>query len=802
MEPKKVLLLSVALLTIISSKAVDITFQVNMSYQIELGNFNPDNDYVDVAGSFNGWGATSDVLTETVDDSLWTVTLTDLTAGSTIEFKFRINGSWDGTEEFPNGGPNRSYQVPSTAETVTYWYNDENPPTGPAIAGIRASSDFTYADGEIVFEEDASGLVEVYEWTFEGGNPASSNDSKVNVRYAEPGVYDVTLKVSNSFSEDVMVLEDFITVEERSTDDLDWWNETVFYEIFVRSFYDSDGDGIGDFQGIIEKLDYLNDGDPNTNSDLGITGIWLMPINNSPSYHGYDVTNYRAINPDYGTMADFEEFLEEAHKRGIKVIMDLVLNHTSTEHDWFKDSRSSKTSDKRNWYRWSDTNPGYSGPWGQGVWHSASTGYYYGIFWGGMPDLNYEEEAVRQEVFDITEYWLETVGVDGFRLDAVKYLYEDGSDLEDLPETHQFWREWVGVTKASNPDALSVGEAWTSTDKVVPYVVNEGLDFCFDFDLASAILNSVNSRNSSDISYQVNKSINAYPYYQFGTFTTNHDMNRLMDVLSSDAGKVKLASTIYLTLPGIPFIYYGEEVGMSGSKPDEDIRKPMSWSAGTNAGFSTSNPWHGLASNYQSYNVNDQINSSGSLLRHYRSLVQLRSKSKALGIGGFEEIQPTNTQVFAFKRQHEDEVVFTLVNLGSSSQTVTLDLSGLSFDFEEPVLGNVLGSEWFDVNNQSEITIELAPKTSMVLVPQELSNILSAKGQEFVKVYPNPATDYLQIYTIKPSHFELINLNGSVIKQGEIFGQTSIKVGDYNPGLYMLRIREGEQLIIKRVVLK
>ncbi|HLF74078.1 MAG TPA: alpha-amylase family glycosyl hydrolase, partial [Anaerolineales bacterium] len=181
-----------------------------------------------------------------------------------------------------------------------------------------------------------------------------------------------------------------------------WWNNSVFYEIFVRSFYDSNGDGVGDFNGITEKLDYLNDGDPDTTSDLGITGIWLMPIFPSPSYHGYDVTDYYAVNPEYGTMEDFRRLLTEADRRGIRIIIDLVLNHTSDQHPWFRSAVSDRNSPYRDWYLWSDTQPGYGGPWGQTVWHSSPTGYYYGLFVDFMPDLNYDNPAVTDEAGKIT----------------------------------------------------------------------------------------------------------------------------------------------------------------------------------------------------------------------------------------------------------------------------------------------------------------------------------------------------------------------------------------------------------------
>ncbi len=791
-----ILTLTLCVLSLSTFAQLSITFEVNLSHQIKEGNFDRNTETVDVAGTFNGWGSTLNQLQDPDADSIYTATISGFTAGSSIEFKFRFNAAWDGREEFPGGGSNRSHTVGASNETISFWYNDEEPPTGPAIAGISASSTFTFVGGNILFSEDVDGLVENYEWTFEGGTPSTSTSSSVSVSYDTPGTYDVTLRVSNSFSEDEMVLTDFIEVGEKSTSDLEWWNEATFYEIFVRSFYDSDGDGIGDFQGIVEKLDYLNDGDPNTTSDLGITGIWLMPIHNSPSYHGYDVTDYRSINPDYGTMEDFKFFVEEAHKRGIKVIIDLVLNHSSTQIDWFQDAVSSTSSDKRNWYRWTTSQPNYSGPWGQTVWHGSNNGYYYGLFWGGMPDLNYEEPEVVEEMNDITRFWLEDVGIDGYRLDAVKYIKEDGSDLEDLASTHAFWRDWVAVTKESNPDALSVGEAWTSTEKIVPYVVNEGLDFCFDFDLGSAIINGVKSQSATGMALQISKVINSYPYYQFGTFTTNHDMNRLMDELSNDQDRVKLAAAIYLTLPGVPFVYYGEEIGMTGRKPDENIRRPMAWNDEENAGFSSQNPWNQPSSNYETNNVASEQEDGSSLFQWYRKLIQLRSKTEALQTGDYELIS-SSSSVLAFKRATDENQLYTLVNLSGSSQELVLDISDLIKVGAEPALVNVMGTERIDVLNKDEVTVSIPAETAMVLTMGNLTLGSTEKVEHLV--YPNPFADEIRIQSIDKANYRIIDLKGKLIQEGAVLSADSINTQTLKKGVYFLEIQIAKRRIVKKI---
>jgi glycosidase len=258
-----------------------------------------------------------------------------------------------------------------------------------------------------------------------------------------------------------------------------WWNQSVFYELFVRSFYDSNGNGIGDFNGVTAKLDYLNDGDSTTNTDLGIKGIWLMPINASPSNHGYDVTNYKAVNPAYGTTGEFKNMVSEAHKRGIKVIIDFVINHTSSQHPWFVKS-AANDSFYRDFYRWSSTKPTYKGPWGQDVWYSKNSSNYYALFWSEMPDLNYNYQPVKDSIFDAAKYWIDSMKIDGFRLDAAMYLYENGSNLMNQPATYQFWNDFNAYCKSLNPNFMTVGEVWTNTGKVKSY--NNTLENCFEFD--------------------------------------------------------------------------------------------------------------------------------------------------------------------------------------------------------------------------------------------------------------------------------------------------------------------------------
>ncbi|MHB8932546.1 MAG: alpha-amylase family glycosyl hydrolase [Bellilinea sp.] len=448
--------------------------------------------------------------------------------------------------------------------------------------------------------------------------------------------------------------------ESQNPEDVPWWKEAVFYEIFVRSFYDSDGDGIGDFNGITLKLDYLNDGDPATRTDLGITAIWLMPIHPSPSYHGYDVINYYGINHDYGTMDEFKNFLSEAHKRGIRVIIDLVLNHTSTQHPFFVDALRGATSDFHDWYIWSPTSQGAG-------WHSATGGdgelYYYGYFCGCMPDLNYENPDVTDQMEKVAEYWLETVGVDGFRVDAAKHLIEEEKAALNSPATHEWFNDFYLFYKNVNPAAYSVGEVAGSDARTISTYTGDQFDQIFNFEMASGVVNSVKGEATSSIKSAVTFTQNDMPDWNFGTFLTNHDQDRVMSVLGGKVEKAKIAAFILLTSPGTPYIYYGEEIGMQGRKPDELIRRPMQWTAGQFGGFSTSSPWQELDPAYVEVNVQNQFGAADSLLSTYQKLIAIRTSQPALSTGEYLTVDSANTGVYAFIRQKGSTNLLIVVNL-------------------------------------------------------------------------------------------------------------------------------------------
>lgn len=459
-----------------------------------------------------------------------------------------------------------------------------------------------------------------------------------------------------------------------------WWRDRVFYEVFVRSFADSDGDGIGDLRGLTDRLDYLNDGDPATSDDLGVTALWLMPVAESPSYHGYDVTDYKAIEADYGTADDFRALMTAAHERGIDVVVDLVLNHTSSQHPWFQGARTPGSA-QDDWYVWSDTDPGIAGPGGREVWHPDGDRWYYGYFWEGMPDLDVANPDVAAALDDVAAFWLNDLGVDGFRLDASKHLIEDGATLENTPATKTWLQGFRDRVQAVDPDALLVGEVWDATSVSSAYVRDGALDMTFGFDLAAATLSAIRLGDADSLAQVQADASDAYPTDGLATFLTNHDQDRVMDVLGRDVDAAALAGTLLLTGAGVPFIYYGEELGMRGRKPDEDIRTPLAWdTTEPGHGFTTGEPWEPFAPGVESANVAGQTGDPASLLSHYRSLIALRAAHPALRSGSVTQMTEVTRGIHAYLRTDGDEIIAVIANVSDEpidGASLTLDAGPL-----------------------------------------------------------------------------------------------------------------------------
>ncbi|HEX6899282.1 MAG TPA: alpha-amylase family glycosyl hydrolase [Thermoanaerobaculia bacterium] len=452
--------------------------------------------------------------------------------------------------------------------------------------------------------------------------------------------------------------------------DHDWARGAVFYEVFVRSFADSNGDGVGDFRGLTGKLDYLNDGNPATDTDLGVDALWLMPVFESPSYHGYDVVDYEKIDSEYGTAEDFQRFLDEARRRGLRVIVDYVINHSGAGHPWFVEAAASPSSPRRSWYVWRADDPGWRQPWGSGpTWHRNDKDgtYYYGIFWGGMPDLNWGTPAVREEMERVGASWLAR-GLDGFRLDATRYLVANGpgEGQSDQPETHAFLKAFAERMRREKPQAILVAENWTDTEKIAPYF--NDLPMNFNFPLAEEILRAVRDDEAAGIAGKLEEMADLYPPGAIDApFLTNHDQQRLATQLGNDPAALRSAAAILLTLPGAPFLYYGEEVGLQNGNGsgDELKRTPMPWDATPGGGFTTGRPWFRFAPGQETANVAAQTGDAGSLLSHYRRLIRARKSSPALLKGDLKLLSPGNrsTPVLAFLRETAGERVLVVHNV-------------------------------------------------------------------------------------------------------------------------------------------
>ena len=467
-----------------------------------------------------------------------------------------------------------------------------------------------------------------------------------------------------------------------------WPNAGVTYEIFVQSFNDSNGDGIGDFNGVTEKLDYIK--------ELGANAIWFMPIMPSPTYHKYDVTDYKAVHPDYGSMEDFKRLLEEAHKRDIKIVIDMIINHTSTEHPWFQASKSDRENEYRDYYVWAqkDTIADFLNKKTITLdsdnirqWHDPGQGrdFYYGFFWGGMPDLNFDNPKVRDEIYDIGRFWLEEVGVDGFRLDAAKHIFQDDRPLDN----HAFWKEFREKIEAIKPDVYLVGEVYDKKEIVAPYL--PGLPALFNFDFHYTLIESLNTANGQLL---LNKQKEVLEFYQGITpnfidaiFSSNHDQPRLLNDLKEDLAKYKQASAILLTMPGAPYLYYGEEIGMLGLKPDEHIREPFLWDIKASD--------HGRASWIESkYSIDERVtplegqrNDPTSIFNHYKKLIALRNSYPALATGSLETLQESlPKEIMAYFRKTSDQHVLVIHNLGTSEFTMDLPEG---FEIELFALGKV-----------------------------------------------------------------------------------------------------------------
>jgi len=497
-----------------------------------------------------------------------------------------------------------------------------------------------------------------------------------------------------------------------------WFKRAVFYEIHIRGFFDANGDGSGDFRGLTEKLDYLQ--------WLGIDCIWLLPFYRSPLRDGgYDISDFGNVHPDYGSVADVEELINAAHARRIRVIADLVMNHTSADHPWFQESRSDPNSPKRNWYVWSDTPERYqdariifidteSSNW---TYDPVAGAYYWHRFFSHQPDLNYANPDVREAMIEVLRFWLD-LGLDGFRLDAVPYLFErEGTNCENLPETHAYLKRVRKEIDENYPDRVLLAEANQWPADVVEYFGDgDECHMAFHFPVMPRMFMAIRREEAAPI-YEILRQTPHIPdTAQWGLFLRNHDeltlemvtdeerdymyaeyakdprmklnlgiRRRLAPLLDNGRDEIELLHAIMFSLPGSPVLYYGDEVAMGDNVflGDRDgVRTPMQWTGDRNGGFSRADfaqlyapPLMDPVYGFQAVNVEAQLRTATSLLRWIHRFIALRKEHPVFGFGTYEPIEPSNPRIFAHLRQFEDDLMLCVHNVARSAQAVELDLS-------------------------------------------------------------------------------------------------------------------------------
>ncbi|HQQ83215.1 MAG TPA: maltose alpha-D-glucosyltransferase, partial [Cyclobacteriaceae bacterium] len=498
-----------------------------------------------------------------------------------------------------------------------------------------------------------------------------------------------------------------------------WFKDAVFYELSVRSFYDSNGDGIGDFQGLLQKLDYLE--------DLGVTTIWLLPFFPSPlKDDGFDITEHCDVHPEFGTLADFKAFLKEAHRRGLRVITELILNHTSDQHPWFQKSRKARAGSRyKDYYVWSETADKFkearimfsdqeSSNW---TWDQEAKAYYWHRFYRHQPELNFDNPEVQLEMIKVADFWLK-IGVDGFRLPSVPFLFEqEGTSCENLPQTHDFLRKLRAHIDKEYKDRILIAEANLWPEDAASYFGNgQECHMNFNYPLMPRLFLALRTEDSYPIIDIMDQTPATPPNSQWALFLRNHDeiglemvteeekdylfkayandphtkhnlgiRRRLAPLMNNDRRKIELLYTILFSLPGTPVIYYGDEIGMGDNVYLGDrfgIRTPMQWSMNLNAGFSSANPQKLFLPvnsdpiyRYESVNVATQEENFSSLVWWVKNVLAMRKRLSVFGKGDLRFVESSNAKVLCFVRSHEKQRIIVVANLSQFSQATTLDFS-------------------------------------------------------------------------------------------------------------------------------
>src|SRR5215831_6915023 len=526
-----------------------------------------------------------------------------------------------------------------------------------------------------------------------------------------------------------------------------WFKRAVFYEVHLRGFFDGNDDGSGDLRGLTDKLDYLQ--------WLGIDCIWLLPMYPSPLRDGgYDIADYFSVHPDYGTVEDFKTLVEGAHQRGMRVIADLVVNHTSSDHPWFQDAREG--GEKRDWYVWSETDERYPeariifvdtevSNW---TWDPIAGAYYWHRFFSHQPDLNYDNPEVQKAMLNVLRFWLD-LGIDGFRLDAVPYLYErEGTNCENLPETHEYLRRLRAEVDAGYPDRVLLAEANQWPEDVVEYLGDgDECQMAFQFPVMPRMFMAIRREEAAPL-YEILERTPPIPdATQWGLFLRNHDeltlemvtdderdymyeeyakdprmrlnlgiRRRLAPLLDNGRDEIQLMHAILFSLPGSPVLYYGDEVGMGDNifLGDRDgVRTPMQWTGDRNGGFSRADwaqlylpPLMDPVYGYQAVNVEAQLRTPTSFLRWLRRFIALRKEHPVFGLGSYEPQEADNPRVFAHVRRYEEDIVLCVHNLARSAQPVQLNLER----FEGMVPEEMLGRTRFPRIGSLPYLLTLAPR--------------------------------------------------------------------------------------------
>jgi maltose alpha-D-glucosyltransferase/alpha-amylase len=510
-----------------------------------------------------------------------------------------------------------------------------------------------------------------------------------------------------------------------------WYKDAIFYEVSPRAFKDGNGDGMGDFIGLTEKLDYI--------ADLGVNCIWLLPMYPSPlKDDGYDISDYYNIHPQLGTLDDFKRFLEEAKKRDLRVIADLVLNHCSDQHHWFQEARKGKDNPYHDYFVWTDDITKYGDAriiftdteksnW---TWDESAKQFYWHRFYSSQPDLNYDNPAVREEMKNVLKYWMD-LGLDGFRADAVPYLFErEGTNCENLPETHGYLKELRAFMDQHYPEAIMLGEANQWPEDVLPYFGSgDQFHMSFHFPIMPRLFMSIRQEDRGSLEWIINRTPDIPENCQWATFLRNHDeltlemvtdeeraymyreyapdnrmrlnvgiRRRLFPLVENDRRQAELLHGLLLSLPGSPVLYYGDEIGMGDNVylPDRfGVRTPMQWDDNRNAGFSDAKPsqlyfpviddpgqYH-----YQSVNVMAAMENKSSFYWWLVNLITHRERFKAFGRGNIKFLHPNNKKIFTYVREYEGETVLVVANLSKAPQPVELDLQQWSGSIPVEITG-------------------------------------------------------------------------------------------------------------------